>query len=87
MERVDGDGGELLSLAIDGQFVHQLRHLLLQGRKVQGDLAEDDSTGVVHQSLQHAAPQQHRRPQLGHDRSSQNANQVDSRLKTLKRPF
>ena len=68
MERVDGDGGELFSLVVDRQLVHQLRDLLLQGREVPRDLAEDDPSGVVHQPLQHAAPQQHGRAQLGHDR-------------------
>ena len=34
------------------------------GRKVSRDLVEDDLSGVVHEPLQHAAPQQHGRPQV-----------------------
>ena len=31
MERVDGDGGQLLAPPLHRQLLHQLRHLLLQG--------------------------------------------------------
>ena len=43
-----------------------LKVLLLkfQGREVSRDLVEDDLSGVVHEPLQHAAPQQHGRSQV-----------------------
>ena len=36
----------------------------ISGREVSRDLVEDDLSGVVYEPLQHAAPQQHGRPQV-----------------------